>query len=82
MFVVRGKMRDALQRHLQEQGVGSVIHYPKPPHLQKAYATEFSAANNLGISEQISAEVLSLPIGPHLSEEQMKQVVRAVKSFY
>ena len=62
LFVVRCDERDRFQHHLAEQGVGSLIHYPIPPHLQEAYEGEFQC--RLPITEKLADTVLSLPIYP------------------
>lgn len=81
LFVVRTPERDRLQKHLEASGVGTLIHYPIPPHLQRAYADLGLKEGSLPISEAIHREVLSLPMGPHLSFEDAKRVVEAVRSF-
>jgi dTDP-4-amino-4,6-dideoxygalactose transaminase len=81
LFVVRTPHRDALQAHLHERGVRTQIHYPIPPHLQRAYADLNIPSGALPVSEAIHREVLSLPIGPHMSDSQVEYVVEAVKSF-
>ena len=79
LFVVRNQQRDQLQKKLIEAGVVTMIHYPIPPHLQVAYAElEFRAGAFL-ISEKIHHEVLSLPMGPHISERQVEFVTIAIK---
>jgi dTDP-4-amino-4,6-dideoxygalactose transaminase len=82
LFVVRSRRRDALQEYLQKEGIGTVIHYPKPPHLQEAYKGTIPAADTLKIAEAVSAEVLSLPIGPHMSDSQVHEVIQAVRRFH
>lgn len=79
LFVIRTQHREQLQKHLAEHGVQTLIHYPIPPHKQQAYQewNNFS----LPISEQIHAEVLSLPIGPNLSIDEAKQVVQLCNGF-
>lgn len=79
LFVIRTQHREQLQKHLAEHGVQTLIHYPIPPHKQQAYQewNNFS----LPISEQIHAEVLSLPIGPTLSFDEAKQVVQLCNGF-
>ncbi|RRS06938.1 DegT/DnrJ/EryC1/StrS family aminotransferase [Pseudoalteromonas sp. J010] len=79
LFVVKSNNRDALQTHLMEQGVQCLIHYPIPPHKQQAYP-ELSELS-LPISEQLHETVLSLPIDPTMTDEQVKHVVKAVNSF-
>jgi dTDP-4-amino-4,6-dideoxygalactose transaminase len=78
LFVVRKDQRDALQKHLAEQGVQTLIHYPVPPHHQKAYR-EWTAGH-YPLTERIHQTVLSLPIGPTLSPEDCEQVVNACLS--
>ena len=79
LFVIRTKHRAALQHHLQEHGVQTLIHYPIAPHKQDAYK-EF-AHLQLPVSEQLHAEVLSLPIGPELSSEEARHIVSVCNSF-
>ena len=78
LFVVRHPQRDALQKRLADTGVDTIIHYPIPPHLSGAYAAGFEAGS-LPVAEQLAAEVLSLPIGPHLSLEDAGRVAAAVR---
>ncbi len=78
LFVVRTPARDALQRHLRDAGVEVLIHYPIPPHLQETYRSAYGPAGRFPIAERVSQEVLSLPIGPHLSPEQATRVVDAM----
>lgn len=84
LFVVRVSDREAFQAALAARGVSTLIHYPIAPHRQEAYAT-LSEAQGWGegafpISEQIHREVVSLPIGPHLTDAQQQQVIAAVKA--
>jgi len=81
LFVVRTPRRNALQRHLSDAGIGSLIHYPLPPHLQAAYADLGLAEGTLPISEAVHREVLSLPMGPHLTDAQVEIVIEGVRSF-
>lgn len=81
LFVVRSLERDRLQRYLEDRGISTLIHYPIPPHLQRAYAYMRLPEGSFPLSEAIHREVLSLPIGPHLSMEQAGWVVEAVQSF-
>lgn len=76
LFVVRSPERDALQARLTEAGIGTLIHYPIPPHLQQAYADLGLAANSLPIAARLAKEMLSLPVGPHLLEEDIRYVCR------
>ena len=79
LFVVRTSHRAELQAHLTSQGVGTMIHYPIPPHLQSAYVELGIKKGHLIISEQLHCEVLSLPIFPHLTLEQVERVVIACR---
>ena len=77
LFVVQCRQRDALQAFLREQGVETLIHYPTPPWQQGAYANSAFNGDNYLISQRLHSEVLSLPMGPHLSKDQAEQVVAA-----
>jgi dTDP-4-amino-4,6-dideoxygalactose transaminase len=81
LFVVRHPRRDELQRHLAEAGIGSLIHYPVPPHLSGAYSNSEQRLNTYPIAEEQSRTVLSLPIGPHLNREAQDHVVATILSF-
>lgn len=80
LYVVRTRHRDALQAALQAQGVGTVIHYPVPPHLQSCYP-EFANCN-LPFAKLLASEVLSLPISPVMTREQVVKVVESVNAFH
>lgn len=71
--------RDALQKHLADLGVQTLIHYPIPPHQQAAYAEW--AALSLPVSEKIHSQILSLPMGPTLSTADAETVIQACNSF-
>lgn len=77
VFVVRHPKRDALQRRLAEAGVGTLIHYPVPPHLSGAYADAGMARGAYPLAEELAGTVLSLPIGPHLTDSQSSFVIGA-----
>ncbi len=79
LFVIRTRRRTALQQHLAAQGIQTLIHYPIPPHQQQAYA-EWNA-QSYPLTEAIHQEVLSLPMGPTLSQSEALQVVKMVNSF-
>ena len=81
LFVVRRPERQQLIDHLNAANVGTLIHYPVPPHLQDAYADLGLPAGKLPISEQMANEVLSLPMGPHLGDNEADYVVSQVSSF-
>lgn len=79
LFVIKTEHREALQKYLADHGVQTLIHYPIPPHKQQAYE-EWNHLN-YPISEQIHAEVLSLPIGPTLSLAEAENVIQLCNSF-
>ncbi len=79
LFVVRHLDRDAFQARLKEQGIGTLIHYPVPPHLQPAYAEMGHRPGHFPISESIHGEVISLPLWPGMSEKKIDRVIAAVR---
>lgn len=74
--------RDQLQQYLQQRGVPSVVYYPLPNHLQPAYHYLGLAAGQFPVAERLCRTVLSLPIHPTLSAEQMEYVAATVRSFF
>jgi dTDP-4-amino-4,6-dideoxygalactose transaminase len=78
LFVVQHPERDQLQQKLTEAGIGTLIHYPMPPHLSGAYADDGWARGDFPLAERIAASVLSLPMGPHLTEPQAGFVAEKV----
>nr|WP_297526138.1 DegT/DnrJ/EryC1/StrS family aminotransferase [uncultured Roseateles sp.] len=78
LYVVRSSERDSLQRRLTDAGIGTLIHYPIPPHAQQAYAEAAHAADAFPLASQLATEVLSIPMGPHLHPEEALQVARAI----
>ena len=81
LFVIRHAKRQQLADHLASHGIGTVIHYPIPPHLQPAYASMGLQQGALPISEAMHAEVLSLPLGPTMSFSEVDEVIAAVRHF-
>ena len=79
LFVVRHPRRDALMAALAERGVGTLIHYPIPLHLQPAFAPLGGRPSDLPVAEKACAEILSLPLYPELTDEQALSVVAAVR---
>ncbi|MEO1139703.1 MAG: DegT/DnrJ/EryC1/StrS family aminotransferase [Pseudomonadota bacterium] len=80
LFVVRHKDRDGLADRLAKRGVQTLIHYPIAPHLQAAYASMGLRREDLPLASQLADEVLSLPVGPHLSDTQVDAVIEAVRA--
>lgn len=79
IFVIKTTHRKKLQAHLVEQGIGSMIHYPIPPHKQQAY--EEWNMNSYPLTEELHQQVLSLPISPVMTDEQVKAVICSVNCF-
>lgn len=79
LFVVRLAERDAVQRRLADSGVETLIHYPIPPHLAGAYAGLGLPPGSLPVAERLASDVLSLPMGPHLTDAQVDHVVASVR---
>jgi dTDP-4-amino-4,6-dideoxygalactose transaminase len=78
LFVVRHPRRDALAAALRERGVGTLVHYPIPLHVQPALAALGGGPGTLPVVEKAAAEILSLPLYPELTDEQAQRVVEAV----
>ena len=79
IFAVRTEKRDELQKHLENNGIQTNIHYPTPPHKQGAYS-ELSNLN-LPITEEIHQTVISLPISPVMTAEEVKKVVEVINNY-
>ena len=79
IFPVFTSKRDQLKQHLQERGIGTLIHYPIPPHLQACYK-EYNHLS-LPVTEQLALEELSLPLNPTMTNEEIRYVVEAVNAF-
>lgn len=82
LYVIRSRRRDALQAHLGARGIGALLHYPVPVHLQKAYAHLAYAAGDFPESERACAEVLSLPMYAEMPIEHVDAVARAIAEFH
>ncbi|PHS74801.1 MAG: erythromycin biosynthesis sensory transduction protein eryC1 [Porticoccus sp.] len=80
LYVIRSKQRDALKEYLSSHGIDTVIHYPIPPHKQECYRGQYT--ESLQIAEQLAGEVLSLPMSPVLSDEEVHYVASAIRSFH
>jgi dTDP-4-amino-4,6-dideoxygalactose transaminase len=81
LFVIRSKKRNALHTFLEEKGIATLIHYPIPIHLQKAFRELGYRRGDLPLTEQYSREVLSLPFFPEMTESEMEEVATQIKSF-
>lgn len=81
LYVIRTKERDALQGFLKKKGIQTLIHYPVPIHLQKAYEDLGYRQGDLPLTEQCSLEILSLPFFPELKEYEIEEVTESIRSF-
>ena len=81
LYVVHTVQRDSLQQHLTAQGIGTLIHYPVPPHRQQAYAELQMPAGAFPIAEELALTCLSLPMWPGMTEEHVVAVAAAIRSF-
>lgn len=79
LYVIRQSQRDALKTQLEKAGVSTVIHYPTPPHQQACYAD--GHFGEFPIAEQLAQEVLSIPMSPDLSDEEIQLTVSALRRF-
>ena len=80
LYVVRCADRAAIVKKLTDAGIGSLIHYPIPPHMQKAYQGLNIAPEEQPLACQLAREVLSLPLGPHMTHEQISHVCAALST--
>lgn len=80
LYVVQHPQRDTLLRHMGEAGIGTLIHYPIPPHLQQAYAEMAHIPKAFPIAERIAKQCCSLPMGPHLQPEDAEMVIATCRS--
>ena len=78
LYCVRHPQRDHFRKQLSEAGVETLIHYPIPPHLQEAYADLGYKRSALPIAELMAETLVSIPIGPALSEEQVEHVISTI----
>jgi dTDP-4-amino-4,6-dideoxygalactose transaminase len=81
LFVIRTNKRENLQKYLTDLNITTLIHYPIPPHLQSAYLGSIDCGKNYPIAENMAREILSLPIGPHMSDLETEQIICALKNF-
>lgn len=79
---VKNGQRDALKKHLDEQGIPNMVYYPIPLHRQKAFEPYVAENDSFPVSETICGEVLSLPMHTELDDEQIERITSAVRSFF
>ncbi len=79
LYVVRTKRRADLVKALEKRGIGSLIHYPIPPHLQQAYAELGLPKGSYPLAEELAEAVLSLPMGPHMPLDAVDEVANVIR---
>jgi len=81
LYFVLADQREALRQHLDARAIATAIHYPQPVHRQPAYAERLPRVVALDQTEAVSTRILTLPLHPHMSDEQVDRVVDALESF-
>ena len=79
LYVVRHPRRDALAAALRERGIGTLVHYPIPLHLQPAFAELGGRKGDFPVAERAAGEVLSIPLFPEMTDAQAEAVIRAIR---
>lgn len=82
IYLIRTQKRDELQKYLSENGIGTVIHYPVPPHLQKAYQHLGFKKGDFPIAEEIAGTSLSLPMWPGMNRTQVSYICETINRFF
>ena len=82
LYVIQTARRDELQAYLTEKGIGCLIHYPVPVHLQKAYAGHGWSQGDYPLTERLASSILSLPVFPGITEEQIDHVCQSINQFF
>jgi len=82
LYIIRTQKRDELQKYLSENGISTGLHYPIPLHLQNAYKDLNLINGNYPVTEKVSNEILSLPMFPNLTSEQIEYVTSKIKNFF
>jgi dTDP-4-amino-4,6-dideoxygalactose transaminase len=81
-FIIQTEQRDELKEYLQSKGIGTAIHYPKPIHLQKVAANLRYGPGSFPMAERQASQILSLPVYPDLTTEELECVVETIREFY
>ncbi|SMG15040.1 dTDP-4-amino-4,6-dideoxygalactose transaminase [Marivirga sericea] len=82
LFVIKTKRRDELKEYLAQKGIGTLIHYPVPPHLQEAYKKWGCTIGDFPIAEELADSSLSLPLWPGMTKSQTKQITKIISDFF
>jgi len=81
LFVLRHRRREDLLKHLNEAGIGTLVHYPIPPHLSGAYANAGWKRGDFPVTEEIANTIFSVPINPHLNNDTIVYVISGLQKF-
>lgn len=81
LFVIQHSRRDALEEHLARAGITTLVHYPIPPHQQRAYSAGGFVYGNYKIADCLAGRILSIPMGPHMPVEDQAEVIREIRTF-
>ena len=82
LYIIRTKKRDELQKYLTKQGIGTMIHYPIPPHLQEAYNFLEYKKGDFPIAEELANTMLSIPLYPGMKKEQVEYITTKIKGYF
>ena len=82
LYIIRTRKRDELQKYLSENGVNTGLHYPIPIHFQNAYRRARASNGSYPVTEKVANEILSLPMFPSLTTEQIEYIAEKIKEFY
>jgi dTDP-4-amino-4,6-dideoxygalactose transaminase len=82
LFVVQSKYRDELRNYLRSKGMATLIHYPVPPHLQDGFRNLNYKRGDFPVTEQLAEEIMSLPLWPGMSDDQVGRVIKAVRDYF
>ncbi len=82
LYVIRVPKREELQKHLDSKGIATGLHYPIPLHMQTAFAHLGYKEGDFPVTEKGAKEILSLPMYPELTEEQIIYVSQAIREFF
>jgi dTDP-4-amino-4,6-dideoxygalactose transaminase len=82
LYVIRTNQRNALQQYLQSKGVGTLIHYPVPPHLQNAYHYLGYQRGSFPIAEVLADTMLSLPLWVGMEEQHVAYIAKSINDFF
>jgi dTDP-4-amino-4,6-dideoxygalactose transaminase len=81
LYVIRAHDRDALMTHLRDRQIFTALHYPVPVHVQKAYAHLGYREGDFPVTERVCKEIVSLPMFPDLTAEQIERVAEGIHDF-